>query len=228
MRARIAVILGLLTAFTVACSVVDDGKVQRVNPPDELTDTLPTSTTAATTTTQLVTSTIGLETTTTLLTESVRLYFIAGNRLNSVASQLPSQFVPSQLLFQLQDGPPQGPVGAGLRTAIPATPLITASLDGSGVAHVVLPDGFFDLMQPGDQRLAIAQIVLTLLNNVPGVGQVAFNRQVSGPAGEVIAAGDQLTSADYQSLLASSTTEVDPIVTPAQTTTTSTTTTVGG
>ncbi|MBI4882683.1 MAG: GerMN domain-containing protein [Actinobacteria bacterium] len=228
MRRRIGAILALLILVTVACSVVDDGKVQRVNPPDELTDTLPTSTTAVTTTTQLATSTSGQETTTTLFTVPVRLFFIAGTRLNSVPSQLPSQFVPRQLLFQLQDGPPQGQVGAGLRTAIPPTPEITATLDGSGVAHVVLPDSFFDLMLPGDQRLAIAQIVLTLLTNIAGVGQVVFNRQVSGPAGELIAEGDQLTSADYQGLLASSTTEVDPIATPSQTTTTVTTTTVGG
>ena len=51
MRARVLLLVGLLVT-PVACSVVDDGKVQGIDPPNELTDTLP-----PTTTTMLATST---------------------------------------------------------------------------------------------------------------------------------------------------------------------------
>lgn len=206
MRYRIAVVCVLLISWPMACSVVEGGRVRTVDPPAELTDTLPTTTIEPTTTTVLETTTTGLETTTTeVQTESVRLYYIVDGQLNFVESQLPAQFAPSQLIALLQAGPPQGPVGAGLRTAIPPVGEISASQDGTGVAQVVLPNGFFDTIAATDQRLAIAQIVMTLLDSIPGIGQVTFNRQVSGPTGEVIPAGGELTRLTYSSLLASST-----------------------
>lgn len=209
MRWRTTVLAGFCVLLPVACSVVDDGKVRRLDPPDELTDTLPTTTTTIlTTTTMAETTTTGLETTTTELpSESVFLYYISsGGQLNPFPGQLPSQYAMSQLIAQLQGGPGDIPLAVGLRSAIPRAVDIFASPDGTGVAQVVLPEGFFDTIPASDQRLAIAQIVMTLLRNVPGIGQVAFNLQVSGPAGEVIAPGQLLTSADYASLLASSTT----------------------
>lgn len=209
MRWRTTMLAGFCVLLPVACSVVDDGKVRRLDPPDELTDTLPTTTTTlpATTTTGLETTTTALETTTTALpSESVFLYYISGGQLNPFPSQLPTQYAMSQLIALLQAGPTDSPLAISLRSAIPREVEIRASPDGTGVAQVVLPEGFFDTIPASDQRLAIAQIVMTLLRNVPGIGQVAFNLQVSGPAGEVISPGQLLTSADYASLLASSTT----------------------
>ena len=212
MRVRLCLLTAALALVPVVCSVVDGGKVQRVDAPRELTDTLPTTTTTAVTTTTLaVSTTTGLETTTTeVRVEGVRLYFIASGKLSPVIGSLPSGYALSQLIALLQKGPPEGEVGVGLRSAIPSTVEITALPDGTGVAQVLLPEGFFDTIPAGDQRLAVAQIVMTLLDNTPGVGQVAFNLQVSGPAGEFIPAGQLLTRADYQTLLAST-------VTPATT-----------
>lgn len=214
MRGRIGLLCGLLLVLPAACSVIDDGKVQSVNPPDELTDTLPSTTIELTTTTEAQTTTTGLETTTTeVQAEPVKLYYISSGLLSPLIGSLSSQYSLSQLIAQLQAGPLDSPVTRGLRNAIPETVEVTATSDGTGVATVVLPEGFFDTIPAGDQRLAIAQIVMTLLDNTPGVGQVVFNSQVSGPSGELIPPGQKLTRADYLSLLASSTS-----VTPTTTT----------
>ena len=218
---RLAAILGVLTYATVACSIVDDGRVESVSPPVELTDTLPPTTIATTTTTQAVTTTIGLATTTTdIQVDMVLLYFISSGKLSPLVGSLSSQYAPSQLMALLKEGPIDDPISIGLRSAIPADVEIDASQDGSGVAQVVLPEGFFDTIPVADQRLAVAQIVMTLLGNIPGVGQVAFNLQVSGPAGELIPAGQLLSRAEYQMLLASSTTPTGSTTPPLSTTTT--------
>lgn len=217
MRVRVLLMVGTLAMITVACSVVDDGRVTDVNPPFGLDDTLPPSTTVEITTTEAVTTTTGLETTTTdVQAETVRLYYIASGQLNFVASSLPAQFALSQLIDALMDGPPEGDLGRGLRSAIPDDVEISVTADGLGVARVVLPEGFFDTIPAGDQRLVIAQLVMTLLDNSRGIGQVTFNQQVSGPSGELIAADQLLTRVDYQTLLASAT--------PSATTTTPATT----
>jgi hypothetical protein len=75
--------------------------------------------------------------------------------------------------------------------------------DGSGVVQVILPDGFFDSVTVGtDQRLVIAQLVLTLTDS-RGVGQVTFNVPVPLPSGELKPAGEPLSYRDYQSLAGS-------------------------
>ena len=194
MYLRLAAILGVLTCATVACSIVDGGRVERVSPPAELTATLPPTTTG-------------------VPADTVVLYYISSGKLSPIVGSLSSQYAPSQLMALLQFGPSDDPINIGLRNAIPPDVEIEATQDGTGVAQVVLPEGFFDTIPVGDQRLAVAQIVMTLLGNIRGVGQVAFNLQVSGPAGELIPAGQTLSRADYQTLLASSTT-------PANSTTT--------
>lgn len=201
---RLAAILGVLTFATVACSIVDDGRVERVSPPGELTDTLPPTTIATTTTTEAVTTTIGLATTTTdVQSQTVDVFFIASGKLSPVLASVAAQYAMSQLIAQLEKGSPEGEVGVGLRSAIPPDlEEITATPDGAGVAQVILPEGFFDTIPAGDQRLAVGQIVMTLLENTPGVGQVAFNLQVSGPEGELIPAGQLLTRADFLNLMA--------------------------
>ncbi|MGB8860879.1 MAG: GerMN domain-containing protein [Ilumatobacteraceae bacterium] len=207
MRIRLLTLAGLIAVVPVACSVVDDGKVQRINPPDELTDTLPPTTIERTTTTLAATTTTGLESTTTeVQAEPVKMYFISSGKLSPVIGSLSSQYDLPRLIALLQKGPPEGELGVGLRSAVPAEMQIDAFQNGSGVAQVLLPDDFFDTIPAGDQRLAIAQIVMTVLDNTPGVGQVVFNLQVSGPAGELIPAGELLTRAEYEFLLASSTT----------------------
>ncbi|MDO8389916.1 MAG: GerMN domain-containing protein [Actinomycetota bacterium] len=187
----------LASTAMAACSVVDDGKVSRINPPGDLDDTLPSTT--STSTTMIPTSTSGLETSTSIVqTELVRLYYIAGGQLTYVNQALPSPVVLQLIVSALQSGPP--PDTPGLRTAIPPDAVIMVRPpDGTGVARVDLPDRFFDEIAIGDQRYAIAQIVLTLTDS-RGIGQVTFDLPVTKPSGEFVAAGTPVTHLDYQSL----------------------------
>ena len=64
----------------------------------------------------------------------------------------------------LQEGPPAGDLGVGIRSAVPTKveALINVTEDGSGVATVELPPGFFEQIPQEDQLLAIGQLVLTI------------------------------------------------------------------
>ena len=207
MRLRVLVIIASLATVQMACSVVEEGTVDQINPPFGLDDTLPTTSTIVTTTTMAATTTSGLETTTTppVQSEQVRLYFVASRQLTSVTAQLPSPVTLPQIVAALQAGPPEGELGTGLRSTVPPLAEIDIIEDRSGVAQVELPEGFFDTISPGDQRLVIAQLVLTLTDS-RGIGQVVFNQAVPKPSGEIIAAGQPLAYRDYLSLLSSTTT----------------------
>lgn len=206
MRLRVLVIIASLATVQVACSVVEEGKVDQINPPFGLDDTLPPTSTIVTTTTMAATTTSGLETTTPpVQSEQVRLYFVTSRQLTSVTAQLPSPVTLPQIVAALQAGPPEGELGTGLRSTVPPLAEIDIIEDRSGVAQVELPEGFFDTISPGDQRLVIAQLVLTLTDS-RGIGQVVFNQAVPKPSGEIIPAGQPLAYRDYLSLLSSTTT----------------------
>jgi len=221
MRVRVVGLGVLFAATAVACSVVDQGKVERIDPQFGLDDTLPSSTFRSTTTTQLATTTTGFETTTTqVFTEQVRLYFVASGQLTYVLQPLASPVTSAQIVAALQLGPPEDSSGAGLRTIVPSNVEIRVTTDGTGIARVTLPDGFFDLVPvPNNQRLVIAQLVLTI-TNIRGVGQVTFNQAVPLPGGQVRPAGQQLTFSDYESLTDSNLQfDADPTL-PVETSTT--------
>ena len=205
MRRRIVLLASAFGMAAAACSVVDDTAVDPISPPFGLSDTALTTTTAATTTTLEVSTSLGPDTTEPAVqSEQVRLYFIASGQLTYVVSQLPTPVTLAQLVAALQAGPPTGDLGAGLRSAVPGLLEIRVTTDGSGIAEVELPDGFFDAMTVGDQRLVVAQVVLTLTDS-RGIGQVTFDRDVPKPSGEFTPAGEPLAYRDFQSLLVSGT-----------------------
>lgn len=212
MRRRVLLVCVALTAVAVAgCSVVDNGRVERIDPPLGLDDTLPTTSTSttvvsdgSTTTVALTTTTVEETTTTNVQTEQVRLYFVSAGLLSYVTIPLPMPVALNQVVAALRAGPSQfGELGTGLRTAMPAGEEVTATNDGTGVARVSLPDGFFDTIALGDQRLVIAQLVLTL-TDTRNVGQVSFDRTVPLPNGELADPGAPLTKVQFQELLATS------------------------
>ena len=214
MRRSLAVIAVLLVA--AACSVVDDGKVSRIDPPGGLDDTLPSTTSSASTIPK--TSTTGINTSTTLLqTEPAVLYFIASGQLVPVTVPIPSPVRLRVIMATLQAGPTTE--AFGLRTALPADAEIGVDTDGSGVATVDLPDDFFDIekVSLNDQRLVIAQIVLTLTTS-RGIGQVIFDQRVTKPLGESVPAGEPLTYRDYEALTSSSPLPTDDVNEPTETT----------
>jgi hypothetical protein len=224
MRGRLIAIAAVLAAATLgmaACSVVGDGKVDKVDPPFGLDQTLPSTTTIETTTTELAPTTTGLATSTTgVPTEPVRLYFITSGQLNFVPTPLPAGPSLGQIVAALQAGPPNNELGVGLRNAVPDNVEIRATDNNAGVAIVVLPEGFFDGIIPvADQRLATAQLVLTLTDS-RGIGQVQFNQAVLKPSGALTPAGQSLSRNDFITLVEGAT--------PPSTSSTTTSTTVAG
>ncbi|HAP78464.1 MAG TPA: hypothetical protein DCR14_20570 [Acidimicrobiaceae bacterium] len=228
MRTRLIALAVVASVPLVACSVVDEQGVERIDPQYGLDDTLPpTTTTIATTTTEAATTTSGLDTTTTaaVQTEEVLLYFIASGQLTPFPQNLPAPVATPQLLAALLEGPPAGELGTGLRTALPAGAIIRVVPDSSGIAQVQLPPDFFEAVPVGDQRLVIGQLVVTLLSNLRGVGQVAFNQSVTKPTGELVPPGQPLTYGDYDELLGTRTiTPVSSLPIESITTTSSTST----
>ena len=194
---RLVVLASAIVVFAVGCGVVGDSSVEPIDPPFGLGDTLATTTTIAETTTS------GAETTSTpppVQTDAVRLYFITSGQLTYVTTPIASPAELPRIVTALQAGPPEGVLGAGLRSAVPATADIRVTTDGSGIANVELPADFFTDIPVGDQRLVIAQIVLTLTDS-RGIGQVVFNQAVPKPNGELTPAGQPLAYRDFQSLL---------------------------
>ncbi len=202
MRGRVALLGVALAGIAVACSVVDDGKVERIDPPLGLDDTVPSTTEQITTTTELATTTSGLEAPTTLgvETEPVTLYFVATGKLTPVQQDLASPVTLQQIISALQKGPPDSDVGIGLTTIVPDVPDLIRVTTANGVANVTLPIDFFELVPVAiDQRLVIAQLVLTLTSS-RGIGQVTFNLRVPLPLGQERPPGQQLTFSDYVSM----------------------------
>lgn len=224
---RLLAIAVLLIAVLVACGIPDDGRVASIQTKDlrNLGDTIPTTTTSTIPETTIVptTSSTIVDTATTIATDDVTLYFISGGQLKGYPRTLAKPVATNQVLSALQEGPPPGDLGVGIRSAVPTEEdgLITSTDDDSGVATIELPVGFFQQIPGEDQLLAIGQIVLTVLNEVGGIGQVLFTQGGSplavprGPSGGLSDGKEPLSRRDYKDLLD-----------PPTTSTTSTTTTV--
>lgn len=187
-----------------ACGAPEHSGVRSI---DEVPFGLATVATSSTSTS----TTISDQTTTTappntIPTEEVRLYFIAGGQLNPVNVPLVAGASPNQVMAALLLGPPDGDAGVGLRTALDAsTTAPRVGDDFTGIAAVDLPNGFFERIPTTDQRLAIGQIVLTLLDR-PGFGQIIFSQQgqpISVPlaSNEPAAPGRAVSRLDYVNLL---------------------------
>lgn len=219
---RVVVVLLLLAAFTAGCALTGSGPVERVDGNDVpygLDDTIPT-TTSSTTTTTLVAPTSTVPPSSTVSAETVELYFIAGRQLVEYPVLMLSPVRLPQVLAQLQAGVPAGPLGRGLRTAVPRLVAISVTDDGSGVATVELPTGFFADIPQTDQRFAVGQLVLTLRGD--GIGQIRFTEngvpmRVPVGSGALSEPGQPLSLRDFDELLegATPTTSAAPTTAPA-------------
>ncbi|HSB86750.1 MAG TPA: GerMN domain-containing protein [Ilumatobacteraceae bacterium] len=223
MTRRLTLIIVVLVAIVVACGIPSSGEVARIpeNEVGALDDTLPTTSTTTTTTPATTieptttTTTLPEITTTTVATEEVNLYFInAGGILVPFPRLVRRGASSAEVLSALQEGPPSGDIGVGLRTAVPPArsgrPSVTE--DGSGVATVDLPANFYDTIKQEDQALVIGQIVLTL-TEIRGIGQVLFTQGgqpigVLRGSGDLSQPGQPLPRRDYFSL-----TESPPVTT---------------
>lgn len=200
-----------VSLFLVGCSIPGSGEVTSIDPnriPYELnatTTSSPPTTVPATTTTSPV-----IETTTTISStipvELVSLFFVAGTQVVPIDRPLLSPAAPPQVLAALAEGPPEGDAAAGLRSALPTDFAAQVTVE-RGIATVVLPATFITDLPGGEQRLAIAQIVLTLTQQ-SGVGQVRFTsnnepQAVPRGRGDLSSPGATVACDDYANLLPS-------------------------
>ncbi len=199
----------VLVGLALGCGVPQSGEFEPISR-DEIQFDLDATTTTSTTTTSTLPPTTLDETTTTALatttvaTEEVLLFFVAGSQLNPVPATLIRSPAPSQVLAKLVEGPPQGDIGAGLRTTIPRGASITVTR-ASGVGIIDLPADVFDAMPSRDQRLFFAQLVLTI-GRLGGIGPVQFTRDgapmsVIRGDGTTTEPGDAVSYDDYVVLL---------------------------
>jgi hypothetical protein len=196
-------------AFTVlgACSIPDDGDLQAVDPaqiPYELNATT-TSTSSSTTIVPLFpedSSTTGPETT--VPVEAVNLFYVAGLQVVPITRLLLSPASAAQVLAALAEGVPPGETAAGLRSALP-TDFLAEVVVERGIARVNLPPTFLTEVPGAEQRLAIAQIVLSLTRRA-GIGQVLFTsggqpQSVPRGRGDLTDPGGTVACEDYATLL---------------------------
>lgn len=193
----------LLVVLFSSCAVPSSGSYSQV-PPAEIPFGLnaPQTTLPPTTTTVLdpmITDSLPVA-----VSEPINLFFISNSRIIKVQRNVASPANPSQALSSLVEGPSTSPEFVGLRTALPTT--FAASVDViRGVARVDASRTFLNSLSGLDQKLAIAQIVLTLTSR-PGVGQVLFSvdgKLISVPRGrgDSVASGVAVTFDDYSSLI---------------------------
>jgi hypothetical protein len=196
----------LCAVFAAGCALDREGPVEPISAdevPYGLNDPLATTTTAATTT-LISPPSSSSPPTTAIPTQPVNVYFISGRQLTYVTFYLAIPTTLQQIMERLQEGIPDGEVGLGLRSAVPRNANILVVDDGTGVARIDLPAGFFEGIDQADQRFAIAQIVLTMRRE--GIGQVSFTQtgeptRVPRGNNQLAEAGALLTFRDYQNLL---------------------------
>lgn len=167
----------------------------------------PSTTAAPTTTTSSTTTTIDPNAPAGepgVISEIVDLYFVSGSNVVKTQLNITSPATATQTLGSLIAGPPQDGTAVGIRSALPE--LFTATVNVvRGVATVNAASSFLNNLPPGDQNLAIAQIVLTLTSR-PGIGQVLFSVDGSLIAvprgrGDLAPAGQSVSFDDYTNLI---------------------------
>ena len=196
--------IGALSALGAACSVPSSGQYEQIpngELPFNLNAASTTSTVAPSTTTTLVTVTSEPQ----VVSEPVDVYFVSNSMVIRTQQNIVSPATATQTLTVLITGPGTDAATTGLRSAVPK--FFNASVDVlRGVAIIDAGSSFLKDLPAADQKLAIAQLVLTLTSR-PGIGQVLFS--VDGVAiavprgrGDLAAAGTPVTFDDYKNLIA--------------------------
>ncbi len=215
MRRSLINIVGMFAVIGVlvgGCSLPGGGSVKQIDPskiPYDLnatTTSSPATTLPASTTTFPVIETTTSTSSSTIPVEVVSLFFVAGTQIVPIDRLLLNPAAAPQVLFALSEGPPEGDAAAGLRSALPLGFAAVVNVE-RGIATVELPGTFITDLPGGEQRLAVAQIVLTL-TRLSGVGQVRFtanNEPQSVPRGrgDLSTPGATVACDDYASLLPS-------------------------
>jgi len=136
--------------------------------------------------------------------EQVDLYFIRNATVTKVQRLVKSPVDANGTLTALTEGLINNVNNDGIRSAIPASLEARVDVD-RGVATVNATRAFLNSLSAVDQRLAIAQIVLTLTSR-PGIGQVVFfvdGKAIAVPKGRgnLSGVGDPVTFDDYTNII---------------------------
>lgn len=197
----------LLTLLVVGgCSVPSSSGFEGI-PASEIPFDLNAPTTTAAPTTSTTSTTVGPNVTTSepeVVSEIVDLYFLSSNNVVKTQRNITSPATATQTLGSLIAGTPDDGTAVGLRSALPSQVDATVAVL-RGVATVNATSPFLSNLSPGDQNLAIAQIVLTLTSR-PGIGQVLFSVDGSLIAvprgrGDLAPAGQSVSFDDYTNLI---------------------------
>lgn len=196
----------LIVMSLTACGVPTVSPSRPIDPdaiPEQFTaTTLPPTTTSSSTTTTVVPP--PSTTTTSLPVEQVDVFLVSGSRVVPIPRLLLSPASAPQVLAALVEGVPDVDEAAGLRSALPVGLALDVSVE-RGVATVDLDPSFLLIVSGSEQRLAIAQIVLTLTRRA-GIGQVSFasdSRPINVPrgGGDLTEPGELVACDDYDNLL---------------------------
>lgn len=190
----------VLCVLLASCAVPKSGPVDEIDPNDIPFDlSSPETSAPATTTSVVLTSPLTGST-----FEQADLYFVDGSSLERVRLEIPSPTDLQGVFMALVAGLPD-PAHTNVKTLLPVDFAAVIDVEG-GVANVNAKRVYLDSIKPNEQRLAIAQIVLTLTSQ-PGIGQVTFS--VGGKAigvprgrGDIAGAGTPVTFDDYKMLIA--------------------------
>lgn len=202
-RTAVALLLASCVGL-VGCGLPEEGRFIAL-PASDIPDALTATTSTVVTSTTVPPETESSSTTVTeVLYDSVEFYFVSANRVVRSERRIVSPATPTQVLDTLFAGLDTTAQTAGLRSALPRGLAATIEVR-RGVARVSSTAPFLSELEPLDQRLAIAQIVLTLTRR-PGIGQVLFvvdevEIQVPRGAGDLTAKGATVTYDDYLSVL---------------------------
>jgi hypothetical protein len=210
MRQRLNLTAAVVFSWSMIACGVNAGESFETIAPQEIPFGLdqPLTTAPSTISTTIAPNDTGTpgSTTSPVQTEPVNVYFVFGlDRLQRLTVQFSSPVELLQVLALLADGPPSEQ-SIGLRTAV-RSGLVVDLFSERGVAQVNLRGSVLNQLSPRDQRLAIAQIVLSVLGSARGVGQVSFT--IDGEPAEIgippdytlSRPGEPLAFADFESLL---------------------------
>ncbi|MEP6298165.1 MAG: hypothetical protein ABJ382_12635, partial [Ilumatobacter sp.] len=190
--------------------------------PNRLNETPTTTTTTTvppTTTTTTLLDTPETTTTTTEApapTEIVDIFFVSRGQLTAKPFTVLAPVSPNELIDLLEAGPG---LDAGLLDNEILPNLIETTSVADGILTIELNTAQFDRIAVRDQREAIAQMVLTFLNNLRGVGTAVFTidgvRQTV-PIDEGQVSDEPVSRDDYTSMLVNADREVgveEPVTT---------------
>lgn len=141
----------------------------------------------------------------TIPTDTVTLYFVDGSRLVAVDVEVEAPAEVRRQLDALGIGPPPREFEAGIRTAVPPELVRQVERWPNGIT-VDLYSEPFNAVESEDQRIMVAQIVLTLTAQ-PAIEQVLFTMdgeplRVYRRDNVLSEPGEPVTYEDYKELLA--------------------------